>query len=233
MLNNFRKRLVATTLLSAALVLGCDDRSPTAPTVVLPPVPTPTPAPTAMPPRVLGVMPDRVATTVPTVVVLVGHRFHQEATVTFGGTPGNIVRATETFLMVMTPIHEAGNVEIVVTNPDGLSGRLTGGFTYEVAPAGVPSIESISPTLGVTTGGTWVEIFGTGFHFGSTIKVDGELVRPLLNPTGSLGFATLAARRRCRRRRGQQSRRRSETARRLCLRCARDVQLQRRVDGLR
>ena len=88
MLNNFRKRLVATTLLSAAMALGCDGRPPTAPTLVLPPVPTPTPAPTAMPPTVLGVMPDRVATTVPTVVILVGHRFHQEATVTFGGTPG-------------------------------------------------------------------------------------------------------------------------------------------------
>ncbi len=31
----------------------------------------------------------------------------------------------------------------------------------------------------------------SGFHFGSTIKVDGELVRPFLNPTASLGFATL------------------------------------------
>ena len=36
MLNNFRKRLVATTLLSAAMALGCDDRPPTAPTLVLP-----------------------------------------------------------------------------------------------------------------------------------------------------------------------------------------------------
>ena len=82
--------------------------------------------------------------------------------------------------MVMTPTHEAGPVEIVVTNPDGLSGRLTGRFTFEVAPAGTPSIESISPTLGVTTGGTWVEIFGTGFHFGSSVKVDGVIVRTFL-----------------------------------------------------
>lgn len=187
MFKSTRKQLVAAGFLSVVVTLGCDDRMPTAPTVVLPPAPAPTPS--VAPPVVIGVTPNKAPTAVPTLVAIFGQRFHPESTVTFGGVAGSVVQMTETGLTVMAPAHEAGIVEIAVTNPDGLVGRLAGRFTYEVAPTGAPSIEAVSPTLGVTTGGTWVEIFGTGFHFGSSVKVDGVVVRSFLDPEGRFGFA--------------------------------------------
>jgi len=56
--------------------------------------------------------------------------------------------------------------------------------------AGVPSVQAISPTLGVTTGGTSIEILGAGFHFGTSVTLDGVVMQPFLHHAGSLGFTT-------------------------------------------
>src|SRR5205085_6864027 len=50
--------------------------------------------------------------------------------------------------------------DVVVTNPDGLSGTLTQAFTYFVPPL---SVTSVTPPVGFTGGGTVVIINGTGF----------------------------------------------------------------------
>ena len=118
MFKSTRKQLVAAGFLSVVVTLGCDDRMPTAPTVVLPPAPAPTPS--VAPPVVIGVTPNKAPTAVPTLVAIFGQRFHPESTVTFGGVAGSVVQMTETGLTVMAPAHEAGIVEIAVTNPDGL-----------------------------------------------------------------------------------------------------------------
>lgn len=54
----------------------------------------------------------------------------------------------------------------------------------------MPSVQAISPTLGVTTGGTSVEIFGTGFHFGTSVTLDGVRMRVFLTQAGGVEFTT-------------------------------------------
>ena len=71
-------------------------------------------------------------------VVIAGTGFTQYASVTFGGAPGHLGVLTTAFLYdgslyVQTPPHAAGQVDVVVTNPDGLSGTLPNGYSY-VAP---------------------------------------------------------------------------------------------------
>ena len=55
---------------------------------------------------------------------------------------------------------------VTVTNTGGQSGNLTNGFTY-VAP---PTVSSVSPNTGSTSGGTSVTITGTNFASGATVK---------------------------------------------------------------
>src|SRR5207244_10909677 len=68
------------------------------------------------------------------------------------------------------PAHAAGAVDVVVTNPDAQSGTLAGGFTYAL-PA--PTIASITPDTGPTSGNTLVTIQGTNFQSGATVKIGG------------------------------------------------------------
>ena len=162
---------------------GCEARSPLGPT----PEPTPTGAPV-----VRSILPARAAGTLPTRVTIRGERFDAGATVTIGGTRADVLQVTTTGIDVTTPVHAAGIVDVVVTNPDGQSGRLTGGFAFEDVPATVPFVERISPARGVTTGGTPVEILGTGFDARTSVSIDGVAVRTYLTGRGSLDFMTLA-----------------------------------------
>ena len=177
-------RVVLVGLLGfGATALGChDSRAPFAPTR------TPTVPMQALPLTLLSVSPNKVATVVPTPVTIVGHQIHRDATVTFGDTPAIVIEATETLLIVMAPIHAAGLVNIVVTNPDGQVARLTDRFVYELAPAGLPVIETVSPNNGITTGGTLVVMDGTGFSFATWVKLDGRAVTSFVTFSGALAF---------------------------------------------
>ncbi len=64
-------------------------------------------------------------------VTLTGQNFAPGARVTFGGTAAtNVVVMSATQIAAVTPSHKQGGVSVVVTNPDGQSATLTGGFTY-------------------------------------------------------------------------------------------------------
>jgi hypothetical protein len=66
-----------------------------------------------------------------TSVTLSGTNFAAGATVTFGGSAAsNVVVSNSTTITAVTPSHKAGGVDVKVTNPDGQSAVLTGGFTY-------------------------------------------------------------------------------------------------------
>src|SRR5207244_883447 len=73
-----------------------------------------------------------------------------------------------------TPAHASGTVNLVVTNPDNQSGSRANSFQY-VAPPPPPTITSISPNTGLTTGGTLITIAGANFTYGATVKLDGVL----------------------------------------------------------
>ena len=68
------------------------------------------------------------------VVVLTGSGFFTGVVVTFGGVPGTdiaVLDSTSTRLSVVTPAHAAGTVDVVVTNADGRSATLSGGYGFE------------------------------------------------------------------------------------------------------
>jgi len=61
-------------------------------------------------------------------------------------------------------------VNVVVTNPDGQSATLTNGFTLLAL---APIVTGVSPTTGLTTGGTAVKLVGQNFVSGATVTFGG------------------------------------------------------------
>jgi hypothetical protein len=83
------------------------------------------------------------------VVVLTGSGFFSGVVVTFGGVPGTdaaVLDSTSTRLSVVTPAHAAGTVDVVVTNGDGRSATLPGGYVFEPMTR-VPSRPRATRTL--------------------------------------------------------------------------------------
>ena len=97
---------------------------------------TPPPAPA---PTVAGVSPNSGTTGGGTSVTITGANFVAGATVTFGGAAAtNVNVANASSITATTPAHAAGAVNVVVTNTNGLSGALTGGYTYTSPPPPPP-----------------------------------------------------------------------------------------------
>jgi hypothetical protein len=69
-------------------------------------------------------------------------------------------------LTFTTPAHEAGAVDVVVTNPDGRSGRLTSALTYAAAPY----LATVVPPRGPAAGHTRVMLVGAGFEPGLQVR---------------------------------------------------------------
>jgi hypothetical protein len=104
-------------------------------------------------------------------VTITGTGFLSGATLTLGGAAAtSITVVSGTSVTATNAAHAAGAVDVVVTNTDAQSGTLSSGFTY-VNPA--PTLASISPNSGLTTGGASVTITGTGFLAGATVSLGG------------------------------------------------------------
>ncbi len=125
------------------------------------------------PPTVTSVAPGSGAVGGGTAVTITGTNFVAGGTVTFGGTAATgVTVVNSTSITATTPAHAAGAVNVVVTNPDTQSGPLANGFTYTVSnPA--PTVSSLMPTSGPSTGGTAVTITGTNFVAGATVTFGG------------------------------------------------------------
>ena len=80
---------------------------------------------------------------------------------------------TPTSIKVTTPAGTAGPVTITVVNPDGGSVTMAAAFTYVQAAVTAPTISTISPGTGPTTGSTFVTITGTGFKSGVVVRFGG------------------------------------------------------------
>ena len=84
-----------------------------------------------------GVGPDHGPQAGSTGVTLSGTDFVSGAAVTFGGTAASAVNfVSPAELGCLTP-SGTGTVDVVVANPDGQSGTLPGGYTYD-APRSAP-----------------------------------------------------------------------------------------------
>ncbi|HVF90767.1 MAG TPA: PKD domain-containing protein, partial [Blastocatellia bacterium] len=74
--------------------------------------------------------------------VITGSNFAAGATVKVGGTPASgVVVTSGNSISAVAPAHAAGRVDVMVTNPDGQSSSLAGGFTY---------VSSRPPTVAIT-----------------------------------------------------------------------------------
>jgi len=107
-----------------------------------------------------------------TSITISGSNFQTNATVSLGGSFASSVSVVNSStITALTPGHAAGMVDVVVTNPGGPSGTLTNGFVYALDPA--PSVGSITPNSGSTSGGTSVTINGSAFVSGATVNIGG------------------------------------------------------------
>jgi len=76
---------------------------------------------------------------------------------------------------------KTGSVNVLVTNPDGLTGTLTNGFTYSA-----PVVSSITPNSGPNSGGTFVTVTGSNF---SNLRASGSLISRYIsinNPSSTI-----------------------------------------------
>jgi hypothetical protein len=122
-------------------------------------------------PILSSVSPTSGPSTGGTSVTLTGQNFVSGATVTFGGAAASsVVVVSATQITAHTPPHSQGSVNVVVTNPDGQSATLAGGFTFV---ASAPIVTGVSPTTGLTTGGTAVTLTGQNFVSGATVTFGG------------------------------------------------------------
>lgn len=104
-----------------------------------------------------------------TLITVTGTDFVAGASVILDGLDCTGVAVfSSTSLTCTTPAHAAGQVYIIVTNPDNQSGFLSPAFTFQEAP----TLTSVSTTEGALTGGTSVTITGTNFVAGATVLFD-------------------------------------------------------------
>ena len=105
-------------------------------------------------------------------VRIIGENFQDGATVTIGGNAASdVIFVSSTELSVEVPPGTAGSADVVVTNPDGKSGTLTGGFTYIEPP---PTLTRVEPNSDVVTGGATIKIIGANFQDGATVTIGGN-----------------------------------------------------------
>jgi chitodextrinase len=125
------------------------------------------------PPTVTGVSPNVGPISGGTPITITGTNFQSGATVKLGGTPAtNVAFVNSTSLTATTPAHAAGLVDVLVTNPNGVSKALTGGYSYNNP---VPQISSLVPSsVFVSNGAFTLTVNGTNFVSGSIVRVNGS-----------------------------------------------------------
>jgi len=108
-------------------------------------------------PALSSISPSGGPTSGGSTVILAGSGFAGATAVTFGGTAATSFTVdSDTQITAVAPA-ETGIVPVTVTGPGGTSNAVP--FIYVV----VPTITSMSPTSGPTSGGTSVVVTGTGF----------------------------------------------------------------------
>ena len=109
-------------------------------------------------PTVTAINPTTGPTPGGTTVTVTGTNLDGATMVLFGGTAATILSDTATTIVVASPSHAVGTVDVTVTTAGGASATSSADqFTYYV-PA--PTVTILSPTTGPTLGGTTVTITG-------------------------------------------------------------------------
>jgi len=126
------------------------------------------------PPDITSVTPDSCSILGGQSIRITGSNFKEAATVTINGQVGQTVSSSTTEITAITPPFDQNQeqtVDLVVTNTDGQSGKIS--FTYIVP---TPAITSVSPSIVTTAGGSLITIKGNGFIEGLTVTIDGSAI---------------------------------------------------------
>ena len=125
------------------------------------------------PPSVGSVTPASGSSNGGTTITIAGSGFTYGGIVTVGGVRAQTITVLNgTTITATTPSNALGAADVVVTNMDGQSSTLTGGFTYTTPPP--PSVTSVSPSFGTVNGGTAITINGANFLYGATVTIGGR-----------------------------------------------------------
>ena len=124
------------------------------------------------PPKIDSVTPNSCSILGGQSINLTGSYFKEGLKVTLDGQVATTTLVSETAITATVPSWEqAGVIDLVVTNPDGLSDKID--FTYTVP---TPTISGVSPSIISTAGGTNIVIRGAGFIEGLTVTIGGNVI---------------------------------------------------------
>jgi len=119
------------------------------------------------PPSVTAVSPNAGATGGGNTVQITGANFVSGATVEFGSTAsGTVTFVSATQLKALAPAHAAGVVDVTVSTPGGTSAT----SAADRYAFGAPRVSSVTPNAGATGGGNTVQVVGSSFVPGATVK---------------------------------------------------------------
>ena len=122
-------------------------------------------------PLITDVAPPDGPTVGGTTITITGERFLQGSQVLVDGAPAQNINVVDAQTITAdVPAHEADNVEVKVTIPDGFNSWdvYPNVFTYRP-----PRITQVQPAEGTSVGGTNITITGADFLNGSTVTVGG------------------------------------------------------------
>ncbi|NEW99898.1 transporter [Rhodopseudomonas sp. BR0G17] len=136
-------------------------------------------------PSISSIAPNAGPTAGGTSVTITGTNLAGVTGVTIGGSPATVGTNTSTSVVVTTPAGTAGARDVVVTTGGG-SATATGGFTY----AGPPTIGTISPNSGSTSGGTSITISGSNLANVISVSIGGAAASLGTNTSTSIVVTT-------------------------------------------
>ena len=141
-------------------------------------------------PTVSAVSPNTGPTAGGASVTITGANFASGATVTFGGAAATNVSVTSgSSITATTPARPAGAVNVVVTNTNGSSGTLTGGYTYTSPPPPPPASSDVVLYAGEAQvrAGAWAVVSDASAAGGLRIHQPdagaAKVAAPSVNPT--------------------------------------------------
>jgi hypothetical protein len=142
-------------------------------------------------PVISGVSPNTGPTTGGTFVVITGTNFTGATGVSFGGTAAtSFMVNSATQITAVAPAHAPGSVDVQVANNDGVSSAAQGDqFLYVAA---VPTITSVFPPSGPTSGGTQVVLTGTNFTGATGVSFGGMAASFTVNSATQITATTPA-----------------------------------------
>ena len=126
----------------------------------------------ATPPSIGALFPQSASASGGTVVTIVGSDFLTGLRVTMGGNNCMTSSVSVTQIICTTTAGTLGAADVTITNPDGQTTTLIGGYTYSALTP--PAVISVSPLYGDPAGGTNIDIAGTGFIAGATVDLGGS-----------------------------------------------------------